>query len=146
MHLTVEDPHFLPGGISGSGMQETANGRVVDTRYAVRLDYLDGCLIEDPTPGNPMFAFVLAGTINDSDGDRARCVYLFPPEGASLLIDRILTLSGIVGPDFTRRLLERIQRLAEEVRDPDLQTENPLAAEHAEPQGPDEESADIRVA
>lgn len=111
-------------------MEHTPNGRVVDTRHAVVLDYIDGCLIEHPEPGNPMYAFALAGTISGSS-DRARCVYLFSAEGASLIIDRIINLASMISPSFTRTLLERVQQLPAPP-DPDLHTEQPLTTEDEE--------------
>ena len=121
-------------------MQGTPSGRVVDTRNAVQIDFVDGCLIEHPTPGSPMYAMLLAGTVGHTD-DRARCVYLLTPEVAGVLLDRVISLSGMIGPDFTRRLIERVQQLPSQP-DPDLHTESAL--EPARPAA--SEAKDQRIA
>ncbi len=110
MTYTIDNPRFLPGNISGRGMENTENGRVVDTRFAVEIDFIDGCLIEYPTAGHPMYALALAGTIGGTS-ERARCVYLLAAEGAGVLIERIVSLAGMIGPEFTQSLLERVDRL-----------------------------------
>lgn len=110
MSYVIENPHFLPGSISGLGMERTQNGRVVDTRYAVHLDCIDACLIEHPEPGHPMYALALGGRIGGDD-DRARCVFLVSPDAAGVLMDRIINLAGMINPDFTERLTSKVRKL-----------------------------------
>lgn len=142
--FTIENPRFLPGNISGAGMEHTPNGRIVDTRHAVVLDFIDGCLIEHPNPGNPMYALALAGTVNGTE-DRARCVYLIPAEGAGVLIDRIVNLAGMIGPDFTQQLINRVSQLQPSPADPELHTEPPIRAEAPAPAA-EEAPTDKKVA
>jgi hypothetical protein len=106
MTFLTTDPRFFPGSISGFGMEYTPEGRVVDTRYAVNLDQIDTCLIEHQ-PGQPAYALALSGTVGDT-ADRARCIFLLTPEGAGVLVDRIVGLAGIISPVYAREIAAKI--------------------------------------
>lgn len=111
-------------------MEKTPDGRVVHTRNAMTLDSIDVCLVEHPVPGSPMFAMALSGTIHTGP-ERASCLTLFSPEGAGVMIDRIISMAGVLGPEYVNRLLSRVQQLnpVDPHPDPDLHTEPPLTPE-----------------
>ena len=110
MPFEITNPHFLPGNISGSGLQHTDAGRAVDTRYAIRLDGSELCLIEHPHPGALAVACTMSGIV-EGGSDRVRTVLLTSLDGAVHLANQLITALGRVNPEATNELIGRMSRL-----------------------------------
>jgi hypothetical protein len=142
MAFTIDNPRFIPGSISGRGMDYTPDGRVVDTRFAVHLDSVDGCLIEYPGPGNPTYALALGGSVTGTE-DRIRSLFLVAPEGAGFLIERLVSLASMIGPEFRQALLDSIASLTPPLpEDPTVTAPMPVLDE----EGPESLSEEKRAA
>jgi len=105
--MEVTNPRFFRGNISGLGMQKDENGRAVDTRYGVRIDYTDGCLIRHPLD-EITIAYAMDGMLEDGSGDRVRGLYLFSPDMAAHIITELTSVLLRADPAAAVSLVGRL--------------------------------------
>lgn len=123
------DPRFLPGSISGLGMEaapvqdlSAPEQMVVDTRYGIHLKKTDGCMIQHPAPGRFALAYSMEGTVGRTD-EKARAMFILTPPMAALVARQLVEALSMRMPDYARELVEVLQQMVPErsqVEDPPL--------------------------
>jgi hypothetical protein len=106
MTYKITNPRFLPGNISGLGMEYTdIRERIVNTDYAIRLDSSDGCVITDAD--EIAYVLAMAGTVGDTE-DRARALFVLDPPA---VCHTIIQLAGMLARFEPRALADVLHRL-----------------------------------
>lgn len=123
------DPRFLPGSISGLGLEaapvqdpSAPEQMVVDTRYGIHLKKTDGCMIQHPAPGRFALAYSMEGTVGRTD-EKARAMFILTPPMAALVARQLVEALSMRVPDYARELVEVLQQMVPErspVADPPL--------------------------
>jgi hypothetical protein len=106
------DPRRAGGNISGPGGPFDRNAVVIDTQYAVLLDYTEVALVEvhHGEEKGPALALMLAGRINKTT-ERSQVVYLFDTDGAAAIISQLIGLASRMGQEFLEDLTRRLREL-----------------------------------
>lgn len=109
------DPREAGGGIvrdTAAGDPTAHRNLTLDTSQAVLLDHTTMLLVHGTVHrDDDRIAMLLEGRINRTQ-DRASIMFMFDEDGAAALVSELLSLGHRMGPDFLKRLRERVTDLS----------------------------------